>query len=277
MRKTYSWRIFVSFGLTLTVLMLLVSGVVLYISPPGRVANWTDWRMLGLTKSGWENQHAIYGFAFVLLSVFHLFFINWKAFLSYLKAKAAAGLNSPRELFASSVLFLLIGAGTYFSVQPFSAIIDFGNRVSASWERSSGRPPVPHAEAMTLTELARQPGLGGDAELLKKKLQKAGVSVVSVDETLSEIAARNQTTAEKLYRQIAPAQNGTATLPREGLGRKTLQEIAADAGVSASSLQFALRQQQVEADSSSTLREIADRNNISMEELRGMLEKMLSR
>jgi DNA-binding phage protein len=135
---------------------------------------------------------------------------------------------------------------------------------------------VPHAEAMTLTELASQPALGGDAELLKAKLLKTGVSVVSVDETLAEIAARNHTTAEKLYQQIAPSRNGTATLPREGLGRKTLQEIAADAGVSATSLRFALRQQQVDADPSSTLREIADSNHISMEELRGMLEQMLS-
>lgn len=277
MKKSFSWRIFISFGLTLSFLMLLVSGVVLYISPPGRVANWTDWRMLGLTKTGWEDQHAIYGFAFALLSVFHLFFINWKAFLSYLKAKTSAGLNSPRELVASSVLFVLFGVGTYFSVQPFSAVIDFGNRVSASWERSSGAPPVPHAEAMTLSELARQPGLGGDAAQLKSILQKAGFSVVSVDETLAGIADRNNTTAEKLYRLIAPSRNQAPILPREGFGRKTLKEVADEAGVSVSSLQSALRMQQVEADSSSTIRDIAERSHISMEVLRGMLEGILSR
>ena len=98
MKKSFSWRVFISFGLFIAVLMMLVSGVILYISPPGRVANWTDWRMIGLTKRGWQNQHVIFGFAFLILSLFHLFFINWKAFLSYLKSKTNEGLKSPGEL-----------------------------------------------------------------------------------------------------------------------------------------------------------------------------------
>ena len=277
MKKSFSWRIFISFGLLLSFLMLLVSWVILYISPPGRVANWSDWRMLGLTKTGWENQHAIFGFAFAILSIFHLFFINWKAFLSYLKTKASAGLKSPGELLASVLLVLLCGFGTFFALQPFSSIIDFGNRISASWERRESSPPVPHAEAMTLVELARQPGLGRDAALLKSKLEKAGYAVGSVQETLAEIAARNRTTAEALYRHIAPAESGKHRLPAEGLGRRTLQEIADGAGVSATSLQLALRQKGVEAKPEMTLKSIADRNRIGMSELRGMLETMISR
>ncbi|NTU98327.1 MAG: DUF4405 domain-containing protein, partial [Chlorobiaceae bacterium] len=204
MKKIFSWRIFISFGLLLSFLMLLVSGVILYISPPGRVANWTDWRMLGLTKNGWINQHTIFSFTFAILSVFHLFFINWKAFLSYLKTKASRSLKSPLELFVSLSLAVLFGFGTYFSLQPFSAVIDFGDSVSGSWEKRGEQAPVPHAEAMTLVELARQPGLGGDADDLKAKLENAGFTVVSVQETLAAIALRNRTTAEKIYRYIAP-------------------------------------------------------------------------
>ncbi len=277
MKKPFSWRKFISFGLVLAFFMLLVSGVILYIAPPGRVANWTDWRMLGLTKTGWQNQHAVFGFAFAILSIFHLFFINWKAFLSYLKAKTTEGLKSPRELFTSVILFLLFGVGTYYAIQPFSAIIDFGNRVSDSWEQRDKQPPVPHAETMTLVELARQPGLGGDAELLKTKLIQAGFSVTSVDETLAEIAVRNNTTAEKLYQHIAPAESGKYTLPAEGLGRKTLQQVADEADIAAVSLQLALRQKSVEAEPSMTLKAIADNNRISMVALREMLETMISR
>ena len=276
MKKSFSWRKFISFGLVLSFFMLLVSGVILYIAPPGRVANWTDWRMLGLTKTGWQNQHAVFGFAFAILSIFHLFFINWKAFLSYLKAKTTEGLKSPKELFTSVLLFLLFGAGTYSVVQPFSAIIDFGNHISASWEQRDKQPPVPHAETMTLVELALQPGLGGDAELLKTKLIQAGFTVTSVEETLAEIATSNSTTAEKLYQYIAPADSEKNTLPAEGLGRKTLQEIADAAGISASSLQLALRQKGIEAEPGMTLKAVADKNSIDMSELREMLENMIS-
>lgn len=277
MKKSFNWRIFISFGLLIAFLMLLVSGLILYISPPGRVANWTDWRILGLTKRGWENQHTIFSFAFAILSVFHLFVINWKAFLSYLKTKKIQGLKSPKELLASLVLFLVLAAGTIYAVQPFSAIIDFGNRISESWEEQDRQPPAPHAEAITLVELALQPGLGGDAEALKTKLTEAGFSVNSVDETLAEIAERNNTIAEKLYRHIAPEKSGKSTLPAKGLGRKTLQKVADSAGISAVSLQLALRQQDIDAEPEMTLKAIADRNRISMSELRELLETMLSR
>ena len=278
MKKAFNWRIFISFGLVLSFVMLLVSGIVLYIAPPGRVANWTDWRMLGLTKTGWENQHAVFGFAFAVLSIFHLFFINWKAFVSYLKARAVRGLKSPKELFPSLLLFLLFGVGTYFVIQPFSAIIDFGNNISESWEQRDKQPPVPHAETMTLVELARQPGLGGDAELLKTKLDEAGFSVTSVDERLADIAVRNRTTAQKLYQHIAPpAESRKKTLPAEGLGRKTLQEIADGAAISVSSLQLALGQKGIEAEQDMTLKTIAEQNSLTMSELRGILENMISR
>ena len=277
MKKSFSWRIFISFGLLLSFLMLLVSGVILYISPPGRVANWTDWRMLGLTKTGWENQHAIFGFAFAILSIFHLFFINWRAFLSYLKTKSSEGLKSPKELFGSVVLALIFGIGTFYALQPFSAIIDFGNSVSESWERRDRQPPVPHAESMTLVELALQPGLGGDAEVLKAKLEKAGFRVDSVQQTLGEIAEKNHTTAEKVYVPLAPEKSGARKLPAEGLGRKTLQEVADDAGISASSLQLALKQKGIEAETDMNLKSIAEKNGIEMNALREMLETMISR
>jgi len=113
MKKSFSWRVFISFGLFIALLMMLVSGVILYISPPGRVANWTDWRMIGLTKRGWQNQHIIFGFSFLILSLFHLFFINWKAFLSYLKSKTSEGLKSPGELLTIIMLSFLFVIGTF--------------------------------------------------------------------------------------------------------------------------------------------------------------------
>ncbi|NTU67417.1 MAG: DUF4405 domain-containing protein [Chlorobiaceae bacterium] len=277
MKTSFNWKIFISFGLVLSFGMLLVSGVVLFISPPGRVANWTDWRMIGLSKAGWQEQHAVFGFAFAILSACHLFFINWRAFLSYLKVRATEGLRSPGELFASLLLFLAFGVGTAYSLQPFSSVVDFGHRISASWEQQGKQAPVPHAEAMTLVELSRQPGQGGDAELLKAKLQQAGFRVMSVNETFAEIAGRNNMTAEKLYRYIAPARIGKYTLPAEGLGRRTLQDVADSSGVSAISLKLALRQKNVAVEPGMALKEIAGNNAIPMSELRQMLENIISR
>lgn len=257
--------------------MMLVSGVVLYISPPGRVANWTDWRMMGLTKTGWQNQHVIFGFAFILLSLFHLFLINWKAFLSYLKTKSTQGLKSPVELLTIIILSAFFGIGTAIGIQPFSAIIQFGNGISNSWERKNTQAPVPHTEMMTLTELAQQPGLGGDPEALKIKLEQAGLKVDSQKQTLAEIAKANGTSAEKIYKIIAPAAQGNQKLQGDGFGKKTLQQIADEVGVSSTSLQLALRQKGIEAKTDTPLKAIAEKNNIQINDLRQMLEIMISR
>jgi len=52
MKKTsnFQLRAMISVLLALAFPALLVSGLVLFVSPPGRVANWTDWRLFGLSK-----------------------------------------------------------------------------------------------------------------------------------------------------------------------------------------------------------------------------------
>jgi hypothetical protein len=277
MKKSFSWRVFISFGLFIALVMMLVSGVILYLSPPGRVANWTDWRMIGLTKRGWQNQHVIFGFSFLILSVFHLFFINWKAFLSYLKSKTSEGLKNPGELLTIVILSSLFGTGTYFDIEPFSAVIKFGDTISNSWEQQEKQAPVPHAELLTLQQLAEQPGLGGDLEALIKKLEKAGLKGVSRNKTLAEIATLNGKTAEQVYEVIAPEKTERNKIQGQGFGKKTLQEIADEAGVSSTSLQLALRQKGIEANTNSPLKSIAENNKIEMNELRKILETMISR
>jgi hypothetical protein len=277
MKMSFSWRVFISFGLFMALLMMLVSGVVLYIAPPGRVANWTDWRLIGLTRTGWRNQHLIFGFAFILLSLFHLFLVNWKAFFSYIKSKTTQGIKSPAELISILLLSSFFGIGTFYGTQPFSEIIDFGNRFSSSWERQERRAPIPHAELLTLIQLSQQPGMGGDPEALKTKLERSGLKVVSVNETLAEIAQANGMAAEKVYEILAPAEKEGSILSGKGFGQKTLQQIADEAGVSPTSLQLALHQKGIEAKTDTSLKKIAEENGIEMKELRQLLETMVRR
>ncbi len=156
MNKSFSWRVFTSFGLFLSFLMVLISGVILYIFPgrsPGVI-----WEMGGLTKPAWQNQHIIFGFAFSLLSLGHLFLVNWHAFFSYLKTKSTQRLKSPAELATIIMLSLFVGFGTYFGIQPFSGILEFGKQISKSWESNAKQAPKPLVERLTLAELSQQPG-----------------------------------------------------------------------------------------------------------------------
>lgn len=139
MNRSFSWRVFTSFGLFLSFLMILVSGVILFIFPPRTPG--VMWQLLGLSKPAWQNQHIIYGFAFSILSLCHLFFINWKAFFSYVQSKTKEGLQNPRELLVIAALFLLFGFGTFFKIQPFSGILEIGKSISNSWDNKGTPAP----------------------------------------------------------------------------------------------------------------------------------------
>jgi predicted HTH domain antitoxin len=272
-QQHFKWRVFISTGLVLTFLVMLISGIVLFVSPPGRVANWTDWSIFGLSKKGWQNQHVVFGFAFIILSIFHLFVINWKAFLSYIKAKASKGLNSPAELVTSLLLFAVLAAGTFWHLPPFEQIIALGDRLSASWENKAGGPPVPHAETLSLEELGKLPQVGASAETMIEKLRAAGVKVQSTSQTLQEIAEENGLEVQKLYEFIMEGRS-PGGLQGSGWGRKTLTEAAETIGVSPLALQQALKQQGIKASPEEPIRDIATKNGMEPSELVSRINRM---
>jgi hypothetical protein len=48
---------------------MLITSIILYIVPQGRIAYWADWRLLGLTKEQWGDIHINMG---LLLITVHL-------------------------------------------------------------------------------------------------------------------------------------------------------------------------------------------------------------
>jgi hypothetical protein len=153
MKKSFTWKIFISFGLFISFFMLLISGVILYLGPSGRGPGAIVWLIIGLTKPEWQNQHIIFGFAFSLFALFHLLLINWKVFFSYLKSKTKEGLKSPAELFGIIVLSLIFGIGTYYKIQPFSEILEFGKSVSKLWDgKKTPQPGGPQRPGVELKE-----------------------------------------------------------------------------------------------------------------------------
>lgn len=53
----HSLRRFTSLTLTFTFLVMSYTGIILFIAPKGRVANWTNWELLGLDKTQYTNLH----------------------------------------------------------------------------------------------------------------------------------------------------------------------------------------------------------------------------
>jgi hypothetical protein len=54
-------RAFTSLCSLVSFILLLLTAIILYIEPHGRVAYWTKWNFLGLEKHQWGNIHIFSG------------------------------------------------------------------------------------------------------------------------------------------------------------------------------------------------------------------------
>lgn len=264
MKKKFFWKSFVSFSLVWSFLIILISGTVLYIAPPGRVANWTTWMLFGFSKAGWQAIHTIFSLTFVLLSVFHLIVFNWKVFWFYLMTKTSNGLNKQKELLVSLALIIIVFSGTYFNIQPFKAIMDFGEWTTESWETKEDLAPIPHAELLTIKELSgKYIKMSADSILLL--IKHKGIMVDSTGQTIAKISELNNLTPAQLYSIITPASKEsnleTVHKPQlQGLGRKTLREIATERGIEVSVLIEVLRKSNIKANPDDKLKAVAESN-----------------
>jgi len=85
--RRFQWRAFVSVTSMLSFLGMSVTGVALFVTPPGRIAHWTGWTLSGLTKDQWVALHIWFSIVFLVAAAFHLY-LNWKPLVSYFKNRA---------------------------------------------------------------------------------------------------------------------------------------------------------------------------------------------
>lgn len=261
MKQKFFWKSFVSFSLAWSFLIIFISGIVLYIAPPGRVANWTIWTLFGFSKADWQAIHTIFSYTFVILSVFHLFTLNWKVFWYYFRSKAVTGLNKQKELLGSVILIAVVFLGTYFNTQPFKAVIDFGEWTTESWETKDEQPPIPHAETLTIRELSAK-YVQIPADSILQLINQNGLKADSVGQTIKEISELNNLTPAKLYSLIIPNSSTgikTENKPQfQGFGRKTMTQVANELGEDVNTLIDLLKKNGIEANPTDLLKDVAD-------------------
>lgn len=258
-KTAFSWKAFISIGLFYSFFIIFFTGIILYLSPAGRIANWSNWKILGLTKSNWQSIHTIFSFSFAILSIFHLFTVNWKAFWSYLRNKSSQGLNKQKEFFLASVLTVLFFLGVIYAVPPFSSVMSFGSYLKDSWENTETAPPIPHAELLTLNELAQKL----DSIPINKivgKLESNKIKYNNTTETLEQIGALNNMAPTEIY-QIITKKNPEGKVGG-GMGRKTLEQIAKETNQDINQLLKILSDKQIKADKGQTLKDVAEENKM---------------
>ena len=263
-KKKFSWRAFISLGLTYSFIIIFITGIVLYLAPPGRIAHWVNWKFIGFLKEEWQAIHMNFSLLFVVLSIFHLFTVNWKTFWSYLKSKTSKGLNKKREFFISTFLTIAIFFAVIFSIPPFSTVVDFGEYLTNSWDNEDVNPPIPHAELLSLADLTTQLE-DANIEKIESKLKANKIKYENVNQTLSEIAILNNMTPNAVYEIITKKPQGG--MQGMGLGKKTLEDLAKENGKEVSSFIEILKANNIEAKKDETLKNLAEKYDMAARDL----------
>ena len=280
-RSKFSYRALTSLILVWAFLTLAVSGIMLYVSPPGRIANWSDWRLLGLTKEQWQGIHTLTAIVFLTGGLFHLLKFNWKVFVAYAKGRAGRGWQYRREFAASVILVFVVLVGTIVQAPPFQSVMAGGETIKNSWASPSNQPPIPHMEEMTIQEVAGKLELPADKAVGIVKEQ--GVPAAQPQMSLKAAARETKKSPQEIYREL---QHQSALPPERqpqagfghgmGLGKKSVAVAAAELGVAPEAVIAALAARNIKAGPEDTMREIASANGMTPAEIFEILQKASS-
>ncbi len=270
----------VSLTAALSFVVMVLTSIILYIVPQGRVAYWADWRLMGLSKTQWGAVHINMGLLFLIALGLHVYY-NWKPLTQYLKDRARNWKVFTPEFNLAAVLVALFTVGTLAGWPPFGTILGLQDDIKAAAARKYGEPPYGHAELSTLKTIARKTGL--DLQAAREALAAAGYRVAGPDQSLQDMAAINGVSPQTLYSAMAPpatttgiASRALPELPPPGTGKLTLDDFGRQYGLDTERLRRSLEAHGLEVRGGMTIKAIATANRRSPVDIYEMLRDAAS-
>lgn len=227
-RKITSLTSLVSFIVT------LVTSVVLYVVPHGRVANWADWTLLGMTKDDWGGVHTTVGTLFILALLLHMW-LNWKPLMAYMKNRARKLTVMTAPMLISLALTAFVFAGTLLGLPPMKQLLDYSTDIKESAVETYGNPPYGHAEESSLKKFCGY--LGFDLDAAMAALEQAGYTLdKGAESAIQDIARSKNASPQQVFDDIRNALGGDPfsslpASPPEGLGKLKLADVCATFGL----------------------------------------------
>lgn len=256
----------VSLTLLLTLVPLVLTSVVLFIVPEGRVAYWSEWKLLGLNKTQWGDIHINLGWLFLATGLFHLY-LNWKPVLTYMKNRARELKVFTLEFNTGLLLTLFCIVGTLLGLPPLSTILDFGTSFKEAAAVKYGEPPYGHAERSSLETLARRTGL--DFAQIEIELSAAGIQHEGGGQTILSVAKKNNLTPKEVWLvmqkakpvEVAGMTKSFPDAPFPGFGRQTIQQLIDTYLLDPDVIILGLEKKGITVDLTQTVKEAANANN----------------
>jgi hypothetical protein len=235
-----------------------VSGIVLYFTPQGKIANWTNWTLWGLDKHTWGAMHINSSLIFFVIIIFHIYY-NWKLLWAYIKKRTQAAINLKLELAIVLLFSIFIVMASIKDIQPFKQIIDWNQGMKDYWAlKAEAQPPIPHAEEMTVEEFCEN--LKVPLEDFQSRMKAKGWTFAP-NQTIQNIAENNHISPADIYKQVqttgSPAK-GNGAGSGGGWGRMTVEHVCTQQGVSLDVALAKLAEQNIDAKATDNVRTLAN-------------------
>lgn len=274
--RKFKFRSLTSFLMFTSFIILSITGLILFIVPPGRVAKWVNWQLFWLDKEQWTAVHTLFSFLFLGFGILHIYY-NWRVLINSLLDKIKGGLKRKQEAFATLLITIILLTGTILEIPPFQSIMDLGEYFKESWEKKEEVAPIPHAESLTIAEISKILNL--DVETAQKRLNKAGIKKIGEKDALKDIAEKNQSSPFKIYQIIAGKTSqekssvNSNNMGGKGIGRMKLEQICIRFTLDCNKIREIFRQKKIKYQEDQIFKEIADENGKSPKELWEMIQE----
>jgi Domain of unknown function (DUF4405) len=257
MRKVTSLTALVSF------VLLMLTSIILYIVPSGRVAYWSGWKLMLLSKEQWGAVHINLGFLLLIAIILHTYY-NWSAIVGYLKNRSKQVRVFTPDFSISLLVTLVVFFGTLAGLPPMNSIIHLGESITEQANLEYGEPPYGHAELSPLKDFSEKVKVELDVGLAL--LKAAGIQVSGPEQTMKEIAEANGLTPKDLYLTIKPNTAAVAeAMPEEapgGTGQRTLAQICEMYQLNPEKIVQWLATKNINAELDLSLKDIAAANSV---------------
>ena len=267
--NTMSMRRITSLTALLAFIIMVLTSIILYIVPQGRVAYWADWHLWGLTKEQWGSIHINTGLLFLISLGLHLYY-NWKPIMRYLKSKTKQFKLFTKEFNVALVLVLAFVFGTFFGIPPFSSFLELGESIKDAAAEKYGEPPYGHAELSSVKTFSKRMGIDSGRGL--EELRKVGYKVENEMQTLAQIGRMNNISPQQVYETMKPAliakmtvKSGSTELPDSppaGMGKLTLADMCSQFNLNIKEVVRELGKRDIKAKDEQTIKKIAEANKV---------------
>jgi hypothetical protein len=259
LRKTTSLTTLLAF------ILLLITSIILYVTPQGKIAFWANWKICGLGKEQWGALHTNLGFLFLIAGLLHTI-LNWGPIVAYMKNKAKQLKVFTSDFNVALVITLGIALFTLLELPPINAVQTFNHALKETAAEKYGEPPYGHAEVSSLKSFCQRTGLTLKDSI--QSLEKADLKAVSENATLAEIAKANGITPQQVYMIMKPVPvpgevEEMPESPGMGFGRKTMTEVCERYGMDITGVIKSLSGLGIQATAEDTMKEITSSNDMA--------------